>query len=328
MGNYTGTVTVAYTIAKASPSVITPGANKVYDGTPLTAPGTVRGLADGDMVTFATTGSQTDVGFSKNSYTLDWDGTAKFTNYDVWENLGTLTVTQTADQIVVTTTGGTFECRPHGASVTVSQLPAGLRVVETESSAVATHVSDGEVKATADNLKIINELGEDITDKLNITFVDGTISIVPRRLFVSTEGGTKLYDGTPLAAIKGAKLDGLVAGETATLIVTGSQTDAGSSPNTYQIQWGTAHADDYQVSESLGTLTVNASSSGDPAVKDSQPASTVASNGSSVARSAAQTGGTPNTGDNTAVTAIAGVAVAGAALIALALCLRAKKSKR
>ena len=318
------------TVSRRTLTIETSSATKVYDGTPLTASGTVRGLADGDTVTFATTGSQTDPGSSKNSYTLDWDGTAKFTNYDVWENLGTLTVTQTADQIVVTTTGGTFEYdgRPHGASVTVSQLPAGLRVVEAESSATATHVSDGEVKATADKLKIINELGEDVTDKLNITYVDGTISIVPRRLFVSTKGGTKLYDGTPLAAIKGAKLEGLVAGETATLVATGSQTDAGSSPNTYQIQWGTAHADDYQVSESLGTLTVTASSSGDPAVKDSQPASAVASNGSSVARGAAQAGGTPNIGDNTAFTAIVGVAVAGAALIALALCLRAKKGKR
>ena len=262
MGNYTGTATVAYTIAPAPLSVITKGASKVYDGTPLTAPGALHGLADGDTVTFATTGSQTDPGSSKNTYTLDWDGTAKFTNYDVWENLGTLTVTEAADQIVVTTTGGTFEHdgRPHGASVTVSQLPAGLRVVEAESSATATHVSDGEVKATADKLKIVNELGEDVTDKLSISYVDGTISIVPRRLFVSTKGGTKLYDGTPLAAIKGAKLEGLVAGDTAMLVATGSQTDAGSSPNTYQIQWGTAQADDYQVSESLGTLTVYVSS--------------------------------------------------------------------
>jgi LPXTG-motif cell wall-anchored protein len=331
-GNYTvaseslGTLTVS----RRTLTIETSSATKVYDGKPLTAPGTVRGLADGDTVTFATTGSQTDPGSSKNSYTLDWDATAKFTNYDVWENLGTLTVTQTPDQIVVTTTGGTFEYdgRPHGASVTVSQLPAGLTVVEAESSAVATHVSDGEVKATADKLKIVNELGEDVTDKLNITYVDGTISIVPRQLFVSTKGGTKLYDGTPLAAIKGAKLEGLVEGETATLIATGSQTDAGSSPNTYQIQWGTAHADDYQVSESLGTLTVTASGNSGSAVKDSQPTSTVASNGSSAARSAAQAGGTPNTGDNTAVTAIAGVAVAGAALIALALLLRLKKSKR
>ncbi|MGN0076292.1 MAG: MBG domain-containing protein, partial [Parafannyhessea sp.] len=195
------------------------------------------------------------------------------------------------------------------------------------SSATVTHVSDGEVKATADRLLIVNELGEDVTDKLNITYVDGTISIVPRRLAVFTSSGTKIYDGTPLAAVKGAKLEGLVPGETAKLVATGSQTDAGSSSNTYQIQWGTANADDYQVSESLGTLTVTASGS-DNAVKDSQTASTIASNGSSAARGAAQAGGTPNTGDNTAVMAIAGIAVAGAALIALALRLRLKKSKR
>ena len=318
------------TVSRKTLTIETYSASKVYDGTPLTASGVLHGLADGDTVTFATTGSQTDPGSSKNTYTLDWDGTAKFTNYDVWENLGTLTVTQAANQVVVTTTGGTFEYdgRPHGASVTVSQLPAGLTVVEAESSATVTHVSDGEVKATADRLVIVNEQGEDVTDKLNITYVDGTISIVPRQLFVSTKGGTKLYDGTPLAAIKGAKLEGLVEGETATLIATGSQTDAGSSPNTYQIQWGTAHADDYQVSESLGTLTVTASGNSGSAVKDSQPASAVTPNGSSAARSAAQAGGTPNTGDNTAVTAIAGVAVAGAALIALALWLRRKKNKR
>ena len=331
-GNYTvaseslGTLTVS----RRTLTIETSSANKVYDGTPLTAPGALHGLADGDTVTFATTGSQTDPGSSKNTYTLDWDGTAKFTNYDVWENLGTLTVTEAADQIVVTTTGGTFEHdgRPHGASVTVSQLPAGLRVVEAESSATATHVSDGEVKATADKLKIVNELGEDVTDKLSISYVDGTISIVPRRLFVSTKGGTKLYDGTPLAAIKGAKLEGLVAGDTAMLVATGSQTDAGSSPNTYQIQWGTAQADDYQVSESLGTLTVTDSGSSNPAVKDSESANASSSSSSSVARSAAQVGGTPNTGDNTAPIAVAGVAGAGAALIALALWLRRKKSKR
>lgn len=293
-------------------------------------------------MTFATTGSQTDPGSSKNSYTLDWDGTAKFTNYDVWENLGTLTVTQSADEIVVTTTGGTFEYdgRPHGAAVTVSQLLAGYTVAEASSSATATHVSDGEVKATADKLKIVNAQGEDVTDKLNIKYVDGTISIVPRRLVVFTDGGTKFYDGTSLSVAKGARLDGLVAGETATLFATGSQTDAGSSPNTYWIQWGTAYAGDYQISESLGTLTVTAPSSSDTATKDREPASTVASNGSSssgggmtngggsAARSTAKAGAIPATGDNTSSTAIAGVAVAGAALVALALRLRPKNGER
>lgn len=291
---------------------------------------------------FATTGSQTDPGSSKNTYALDWDGTTKFTNYDVWENLGTLTVTQSADVVVVTTTGGTFEYdgRPHGATVTVSQLPDGLTVAEATSSATVTHVSDGEVKATADRLRILNAQGEDVTDKLNITYADGTISIAPRRLVVSTESGTKLYDGTGLAAMKGARLVGLVPGETAMIIVTGSQTDAGSSPNTYQIQWGRAHADDYQISESLGTLTVIDPGSGNTSDKDREPASAVASDGSSSggggmtngggsgARSTAKAGATPATGDNTSSMAVAGVAAAGAALIALALRLRPKNGRR
>lgn len=361
-GNYTvvGESLGMLTVSRRTLTIETYSASKVYDGTPLTASGALHGLADGDTVTFATAGSQTDPGSSKNSYTLDWDGTAKFTNYDVWENLGTLTVTQAANEVVVTTTGGTFEYdgRPHGASVTVSQLPDGYAVAEATSSATATHVSDGKVKATADKLKILNAQGEDVTNKLSIKYVDGTISIVPRRLFVSTSGGTKLYDGTPLAAARGAKLEGLVAGEKATLIATGSQTDAGSSLNTYRIQWGTAQADDYQVSESLGTLTVTASTGNDATIKDRGSMNAVAyggssssgttyggssssgttnggssssgttNGGSSVARSTTRAEATPKTGDNTSFMAIAGVVVAGTALIALALRLRSKKNKR
>lgn len=341
-GNYTvaGESLGKLTVTRRPLTIQTSSASKAYDGTPLTAPGTLSGLAAGDTVTFATTGSQTDPGSSKNSYTLDWDGTAKITNYEVQEKLGTLTVTPATDEIVVTTIGGTFgyDGQPHGATVTVSKLPEGLTVAEAASSATVTHVSDGKVKATADRLKIVNAQGEDVTDKLNIRYVDGTISIVPRQLVAYTEGGTKLYDGTSLTAVKGAKLDGLVEGETATLVATGSQTDAGSSTNTYQIEWGTAQADDYQVSESLGTLTVTASDSGDADTKDRGSAGTVASDGSSngsttsggstASRSTASTGTTPDTGDTTAYMAIAGAAAAGAVLIALALLLRSKKSRR
>lgn len=340
-GNYTvvseslGTLTVS----RRNLTIHTSSATKAYDGTPLTAPGSLEGLAEGDTVTFATTGSQTDPGSSKNSYTLDWDGTAKFTNYDVWEDLGTLTVTQTSDEIVITT-GGTFEYdgKPHGASVMVSQLPAGYAVAEATSSATVTHVSDGEVRATADRLKIVDAQGKDVTDKLNIRYVDGTISIIPRRLFVSTDGGSKRYDGKPLTAAKSARLHGLVAGETATVTAAGSQTDAGSSTNTYRIQWGTAQPGDYQISEALGTLTVTASDSSDTAADSRGSASTVPASGnsssgtpsagSSAGTSTAKTDVTPDTGDHTASIAIAGIAAAGAVLIALALRLRSRKSRR
>jgi len=49
-----------------------------------------------------------------------------------------------------------------------------------------------------------------------------------------------------------------VNGETATVTMTGSQTEVGSSPNTYSIKWGTANPKNYRVTERLGTLTVEA----------------------------------------------------------------------
>ena len=81
------------TINKAPLTVVTENATKVYDGTALTANGTITGLVNGETATLNVTGTQTDVGTSDNTYTITW-GTAKETNYEVKETIGTLTVTQ------------------------------------------------------------------------------------------------------------------------------------------------------------------------------------------------------------------------------------------
>ncbi|NLD88559.1 MAG: Cna B-type domain-containing protein, partial [Clostridiales bacterium] len=51
-------------------------------------------------------------------------------------------------------------------------------------------------------------------------------------------------------------ITGLVNGETATVTATGSQTEVGSSTNTYSIDWGTTDSNNYAITETLGTLTV------------------------------------------------------------------------
>lgn|GEM_PF-4595495 len=87
--------TESFTISPAPITVTTPDAAKVYDGTPLTAAGSVSGLFGGETATFTTTGSQTKAGSSVNTYSLVWDGTAKSANYLMTgETLGTLTVTK------------------------------------------------------------------------------------------------------------------------------------------------------------------------------------------------------------------------------------------
>lgn len=82
----------------------------------------------------------------------------------------------------------------------------------------------------------------------------GILEVLPRTLTVGTYSARKQYDGEPLTA--GGSMQGLVKGETATLKMTGSQTEVGSSENTFDIAWDTAKASNYKVDPYLGTLTV------------------------------------------------------------------------
>ena len=257
-GNYTGSVIKSYQITPASVSIKTNGAERVYNGKPLTAAGTIEGLVNNETVDFKVTGSQTEVGNSKNTYTLKWTGTAKKSNYQiVSKEIGTLVVTENAKEIVVTTTGGTFTYtgHAHGATVTVSKLPEGYTLETAESSATATDVTKLPVKATADKLVIRNAQGKDVTDKLKITKIDGTIKVTPAALTITTPRAEKVYDGNALTAE--GSITGFVNEETATFVTTGSQTEVGNSKNTYTLTWdGTAKETNYTVSDSVGTLKV------------------------------------------------------------------------
>ena len=88
----TGTEDGKLTITPATLTVTTDSDSKVYDGNALTAPGSITGLVGDDTATFTVTGSQTDVGSSDNTYSIDW-GNTKSSNYTVVETLGTLNVT-------------------------------------------------------------------------------------------------------------------------------------------------------------------------------------------------------------------------------------------
>ena len=265
-GNYAGSVDVAYRIAPAPLTVSTPSASRVYNGKPLTAAGSISGFVNGESAPFETAGSQTEVGTSDNTYAIDWaaaGATAKQANYTVSESIGKLTVTESADEVVVTTTGGTFayDGAAHGATVTVGAMPEGYTLEAAASSATATNVFDGEVAATADVLVIKNAQGEDVTSKLNVKFVDGTIKVEPAKLTVTTPSASKPYDGSALTAE--GKASGFVNGEAATLKTTGSQTTVGTSENGYELVWDdNAKAENYTVEEDLGTLEVTKSMAG------------------------------------------------------------------
>ena len=102
-GNYAGTITRTYQITPKPVTITTESATKAFDGTALTAGGKVEGIVSGETYGFNTTGSQTFVGSSQNTYEMVWadsevEGTsgtytAKSTNYTVIESIGILAIT-------------------------------------------------------------------------------------------------------------------------------------------------------------------------------------------------------------------------------------------
>ena len=264
-GNYSGTVQRKYQITKAPLTVETQSDSKVYDGKPLTAPGTVKGFVEGENAELQVTGTQTAVGSSKNTYKIVWTETTKADNYQVSETVGTLTVT---DQSI-----------EDSKKITVGTLSNVVYTGKNQKQEPAVTTKDGKttlVKETdytlsySKDTKNVGEVTVTVTGKGNYSgTVQRKYQITKAPLTVETQSDSKVYDGKPLTAPGTVK--GFVEGENAELQVTGTQTAVGSSKNTYKIVWTeTTKADNYQVSETVGTLTVTAQSI-DPGTDPEKP---------------------------------------------------------
>ena len=265
IGNYTGEFTKTYQILPREYTVTTNTDSKVYDGNPLTAGGTVNNLVDGETVGFTMTGSQTNVGTSDNTYELNWTGSAEKSNYTHGkDSIGTLTVTkqsiapdpehpETYKEVTITNPSDeVYDGKEHKWIPTVTDKEENELVAKT----------DYEVTySTTDFTNVTGTITVTITGIGNYTGkATRTYSITPKTYTVTTESDSKVYDGTALTA--GGKVSGIVKGETVDFTITGSQTSAGTSDNTYELDWtGSAKESNYKHGkDSIGTLTVKAKS--------------------------------------------------------------------
>lgn len=237
----------------------------VYDGSPyayeVDAP-------EGTTIVFEDNESHASVGTYKTRFT------ASLQNGAVAEGEAILRIIDSPEPIVVKTMGGEFKYdgKPHIATVEAPTLPEGYNLVEAHSIASVKDVDDGLVAATCDVLHIVNREGEDVTDRLNVVYDDATLRVTPRKLLVVTHDAKRAYNGKPLRADGVVRC--LVAGETVTLTVTGSQTEIGESTNTYELIFdGTAKRSNYVVGETLGTLRVTASAAVAPESIPATPSS-------------------------------------------------------
>ena len=278
-GEYaTGSENVA--ITKRLVTLESGGADKTYDGTPLTndavsvtPKGEGVGFVDGEGVTITVTGSQTDAGESDNTFVFSFNEGTSGDDYLVTAKCGKLKVTANSQQVVVKVVGNrgssTYDGTEHGVEgYTVSYVVGGAASADAPAGFDAGDIAfSGAAKVAGTDagsypmgLKA-GDFGYAGKNFSNVSFEveDGQLVITPATLTVTTHGASKPYDGAALTA--SGEISGFVNGETASFAAIGSQTLVGTSANSYAITWdGTAKESNYSVVEgAIGTLEVTPS---------------------------------------------------------------------
>ncbi len=220
--------------------VVSETLSKEYDGEPLQGSGytlTQGTLPEGYTLNVQFSGSITDAGTTQNAFSVgvfDGEGADKTASFAITTTVGSLTVTPRA--LEIKTDGG--EKVYDGTPLTVDTYTVtdeAERLIEGHTLGVTlqgaqTTVGSGENTAA---VTITDGAGTDVTANYALTVEVGELKVTPRILTVTTNGGEKTYDGTPLTVDTHDLTSGsLVEGHTLNVVKNGTQTEAGSSKNT------------------------------------------------------------------------------------------------
>ena len=236
--------------------------------------GVERGLVHGHLASADYSISGTEPGEYKGAFDtiriVDASGKDVTSNYDINKTVGNLEIVASTQPLVITANSQSwkYDGSEHsdngytvsygGTAVTPDSdgtytLPTGDKVSATVSGSVK-NVADGGVGNNAITGYEVQNVGR----YTNVTTKNGTLSITPRTVELTSATASKPYDGTALTASGITESgDGWIAGEGAEYNVTGSQTAVASSDNTfeYTLKDGTT-AGNYAITKHPGTLTV------------------------------------------------------------------------
>ena len=242
--------------------------SKPYDGTALTKPDvtvTGDGFVDGEVTDVKATGSALYVSDGEVTNTIVYTAGDNFkdSNYSITKNEGKLSITASTEKVVVTITGNKENELYDGTEKVAEGYTTSIdNALYTEAD--FKFFGNAKVNGTdADTYKMglaANQFENANSNFANVEFsvTDGELVINPRTVVLTSESGSKPYDGTALT--KSGVLvtgDGFVKEESATYTVTGSQTLVGRSFNTfsYSLKDGTKK-DNYIVTKNEGILEV------------------------------------------------------------------------
>ena len=231
-------------ISKRSVTLTSGSAERVYNGEALTNE-TVTvggdGFATGEGVTCDFTGSQTDVGSSKNTFTFEANAGTYENNYSFEVAFGTLKVTPFTDKVTVTITEKSGTATYDGGDHIVSgykSITADNELYDVDASVQETPTAAWTVKGKDAGEYPVGIKADDFKNTngnfTNVKFVvvDGKLTITPAPVTLQAPIASKTYDGEPLKAedyghsyVEGVNF----ADDFAAVILTGSQTLVGSS---------------------------------------------------------------------------------------------------
>lgn len=256
------------TITPRTVNLSSESGNKPYDGTPLTRPDvtvTGDGFVSGEVSAIRATGTVTNVSDGEQPNTIVYTTSAGFKpgNYSIEKDEGTLKITPVTDKVTVTITGNDGSMGYDGNEHSVTGYTTAI---DNQLYTVSDFTFTGEAIAKgtdADSYQMglnKSQFANNSANFANVEFVvnDGFLQINPRSVKLTSATDEKVYDGQPLTnGVVTVSGDGFVKGEGAAYNVTGSQTNAGSSDNTftYTLNTGTK-ADNYVIETAEGTLTV------------------------------------------------------------------------
>ena len=261
-------------IGKAAVTLKSATLSKKYDGNALvngdTALEIESGFAEGEGATYNFTGSQTVVGSSANAFSYELNGNTNIDNYEISKQEGTLTVTNREAKYEITVKANsatatydgkeheavgveTYEFTVEGNSYTVS----GLSTEDPKQKDAGSYTNN--ITGTP---VVTDKEGNVVTSEFEVKTENGSLTITPRQVNLTSESASKPYDGTPLTRPSVTGGDGFVAGEVTDIRATGSVTNVSEGEVTNTITYTTGekfNADNYNITREEGRLSITAS---------------------------------------------------------------------
>ena len=190
------------TVTKRELTIRSASDSKVYDGLPLVNDATTiedGTVAERQSIDIQVTGSVTEAREVNNYFTVSiWENETNVTeNYSITHHYGTLTVTKRKLTVSSASDAKVYDALPltnPSATIEEGTLAEGQSA---ELQVTGTITKAGQATNTVTVL-ITDGQDVNVTRNYDITYKEGTLTVEPLLIVVSTASGIKEYDGTPL----------------------------------------------------------------------------------------------------------------------------------